>query len=91
MTEVTRTAEGFVVNAEILGVAFDLDPATVPERSRKSDITSRCEVGVEEDAGRWRLIFYHAGGRALRLTVDSDGAILSRSIFAARSPRPSVA
>lgn len=90
MTEVTRTAEGFVVNAEILGVAFDLDPATVPERLRKSDITSRCEVGVEEDAGRWRLIFYHAG-RVLRLTIDSDGAILSRSTFAARSPRPGVA
>lgn len=86
-TGVTITAEGFLVDAEVLGAAFGLAPATVPERLRTAEITSRCETGVDEDAGRWRLTFYH-GGRALRLTVDAKGVILSRSTFAAHPPRP---
>ena len=90
MTEVSITTEGFVVDAEALGTAFELDPATVPERLRAGEITSRCETGVDEDAGRWRLTFYY-GGRALRLTVDANGAVLSRAIFAAHPPRPGAA
>ena len=87
MTGVSITAEGFVVDAEILGAAFKLDPATVPKRLRSGEITSRCETGMDEDAGRWRLTFYRSG-RALRLTVDAEGTILSRATFAAHPPRP---
>lgn len=90
MTEVSVTAEGFVVDAEVVGAAFDLDPATVPERLRSGEITSRCETGVDEDAGRWRLTFY-CGGRGLRLTVDEKGVILSRATFAAHAPHPGAA
>ena len=86
-TGVSITAEGFVVDAEILGTTFGLDPATVPDRLRASEITSRCETGMEEDAGRWRLTFY-CGGRALRLTVDAKGAILSRATFSTHPARP---
>lgn len=88
MNEVSITSEGFVVDAKVLGDAFGLDAATVPERLRSAEITSRCETGVDEDAGRWRLTFYY-GGRALRLTVDESGAVLSRSRFAAHPPQPS--
>ena len=86
-TGVSITAEGFVVDAEILGAAFGLAAKTVTERLRTAEITSRCETGVDEDAGSWRLTFYH-GGRALRLTVDAKGTILARSTFAAHPPRP---
>lgn len=86
MTGVSITAQGFVVDAEVVGTAFGLDPATVPERMRLREITSRCETGVDEDAGRWRLTFYY-GGRALRLTVDAMGTIISRATFVAHPPQ----
>lgn len=89
MTGAAVTVEegGFVVDAGVLGQAFDLDPATVPERLRAGEITSLCETGRDEDAGRWRLTFFFAG-RALRLTVDGRGEVLSRSTFSAHPPRP---
>lgn len=89
MNEVTISAEGFTVDAGILAAAFRLDPAGIPERLRTGEITSQCETGIAEDAGRWRLTFYH-GGKALRLIVDREGAILSRATFPAHLPRPGV-
>jgi hypothetical protein len=50
----------------------------VPELLRNGAITSRCERGIGEDEGRFRLTFFHAG-RRLRLVVDADGRILQRS------------
>lgn len=74
-------AEGrFTVDADLVSAAFGLEPADVPALMRAGGITSRCETGIEEDAGRWRLTFYH-GGRALRLTVDSGGRVLKRATF----------
>ncbi|SFQ68195.1 hypothetical protein SAMN05421853_12015 [Roseivivax halotolerans] len=85
MSQVTFSTDGFVVDAEIVGAAFDLAYADVPGKLRVGEITSRCETGVDEDAGRWRLTFY-SGGRALRLVVDEAGVILSRSTFSAHAP-----
>lgn len=85
MNKVTINTDGFVVDAEIIGTAFNLPPADVPGKLRLCEITSRCEIGVDEDAGRWRLTFY-CNGRALRLVVDECGAILSRSTFPAHPP-----
>ncbi len=85
MSKVTFGADGFVVDAEIVGAAFDIPPADVPARLRNGEITSRCETGVDDDAGRWRLTFY-SGGRALRLVVDESGTILSRATFPAHAP-----
>ncbi|MDN2566314.1 DUF6522 family protein [Aquibium sp. A9E412] len=87
MSRLTVSDDGFVVDAELLGAAFGLAPAAVPEKLRAGAITSLCEAGVDADAGRWRLTFYHAG-RALRLVVDGDGTILSRGRFDAHPPRP---
>ncbi|ETW10637.1 hypothetical protein ATO8_21191 [Roseivivax marinus] len=85
MSKVTFSTDGFVVDAEIVGAAFDIPPADVPAKLRSGKITSRCETGVDDDAGRWRLTFY-SGGRALRLVVDETGAILSRSKFPTKAP-----
>jgi hypothetical protein len=79
---VERDGDGFVVPAEIIAPAFGLDPAAVPALMRQGTMTSQCETGVDADAGRWRLTVFH-DGRALRLTVDADGQILSRATFAA--------
>ena len=89
MNEVTISAGGFTVDAHVLGAAFQLEPASISERLRTGEITSQCETGIDEDAGRWRLTFYY-GGRALRLIVDGEGTILSRATFPAHLPRPGV-
>ncbi len=85
MSAVTFNADGFTVDAEIVGRAFGLPPAEVPSKLRAGQITSRCETGVDEDAGRWRLTFY-CGGKALRLVVDENGTILTRATFPAHAP-----
>ena len=82
MSRVERTGEGFVVDADLLAAAFRLPADSVRAQMRDGRITSRCEAGVGEDEGRWRLSFYH-GGRVCRLTVDADGALLGRATFPA--------
>lgn len=86
MSDVSRSGDGFTVEASLLAAAFRLAPAEVPDMLRTGAITSRCETGSGEDAGRWRLTFY-SGGRALRLVVDASGTILSRASFPAHPPR----
>lgn len=87
MSEVRSTEAGFEVDASLIAAAFHLDPAEVPGLLRATEITSRCETGVDEDAGRWRLTFFK-GNRALRLTVDAAGSVLFRATFDA--PRRAV-
>jgi hypothetical protein len=45
---------------------------------RKGEITSLCERGVNEDAGRYRLTFFHKS-RRFRLVVDGTGTVIQRS------------
>ena len=82
MTAIERNGDDFVVPASLLGEAFGLDEAETREYMRDGTITSRCEVGHDEDEGRWRLSFRHKD-RVFRLTVDAKGQILSRARFAA--------
>lgn len=80
MNPISRTDGTFTVDAAYLAEALDLDPGRVADLMRDGRITSRCETGKDADAGRFRLTFFHAG-RALRLTVDAEGRILSRAQF----------
>lgn len=80
MDRIDVTEQGFVVDAHELAEAFGLEPDRVPELMRTSRITTRCETGEGEDAGRHRLTFFFKG-RALRLTVDQAGRILKRARF----------
>lgn len=70
----------FVVDAQTLATAFQLDPAEVQELMRNGQITSRHEVGTDKDAGRIRLSFFF-GDRVFRLTVNQEGDVLARSRF----------
>ena len=74
MSRIERSGEDFLVDAEIVAEAFALPVASVRALMRDGRITSRCELGVGEDAGRWRLTFYH-GARVCRFTVEPDGAL----------------
>lgn len=81
MSEVERSGEGFTVDAALLSRAFGIPTETVRAMMRDGRITSRCEAGMDEDAGRWRLTFFHQG-RTCRLTVDGSGRVLKQSTFA---------
>jgi len=84
MTAVERNSEGFVIDASLLADAFGLSQEEIQARMRAGTITSRCEAGVDEDAGRWRLTFHH-GSRACRFIVDAGGHILNRATFPVRT------
>ncbi|GAB4390201.1 DUF6522 family protein [Albidovulum sp.] len=83
MTRIERDGAGFVVPPPLLAEAFGIDEAAVKAAMQGGAMTSRCETGVGEDAGRWRLTFRH-GDHALRLIVDADGRILRRARFPVR-------
>ena len=82
MAPLQRDGDGFVVDAALLAEAFGLSEAAIRQGMADGTITSRCETGVGEDTGRWRLTFRH-GGRAVRLVVDETGEIRTRSSFPA--------
>ena len=82
MSTLQRDGEGFVIDAAVLAEAFGLSEAALRQGTADGTITSRCETGIGEDAGRWRLTFRH-GGRAVRLVVDETGEIRARSSFLA--------
>ena len=86
MAQIDPTEQGFQVEAELIAEGFGLTPDEVNRRMREGLMTSRCEKGVGEDEGRWRLTFY-SGGRVLRLTLDTDLNVISRASFDA-SRRP---
>jgi hypothetical protein len=75
--QVSFREDGIVVDAALVAAAFGLPPASVPDRMRSGEITGRCEAGVGEDSGRWRLTLIR-GDRALQLVVAPDGRVLSR-------------
>ncbi|HQU68709.1 MAG TPA: DUF6522 family protein [Albidovulum sp.] len=82
MSAVVRDGDGFIVDAALLSRAFGIPVEAVRQMMRDGRITSRCEAGMDEDAGRWRLTFLH-DGRTCRLTVDGAGEILKQSTFSA--------
>ena len=87
MTLVQRNGDDFLVDAALLAEAFGLMPAEVQQRMRDGAITARCEAGVDEDQGRWRLTFHH-GPRACRFVVDASGNVVTRAAFPARTGNP---
>ncbi len=81
-----RTDSGFQIDAADLGPLLGLEPADVPRLMREGRITSLCEEGQGEDAGRHRITFRH-GTTRVRLTVDNTGEVLLRTRTKV-APRP---
>lgn len=84
MKQVEINQDGFVVDASLLSDAFRLRSEEVQSLMRDGAITSRCETGVDEDAGQSRLTF-HYRDKAVRFVVDQTGTILKRVSFPART------
>lgn len=70
--------DAFTIDAAVIAEGFALAPAIVQRRMREGKLTSRCERGMDEDAGRYRLTFFY-NQRRFHLVVDEAGRILERS------------
>jgi Family of unknown function (DUF6522) len=68
------------IEASIVARGLELEPAAVQAMIRNGEITSLCERGVNEDAARYRLTFFHKS-RRVRLVVDANGTVVQRSII----------
>lgn len=77
MTTIAFENEAFEVDAALVAEAFGLAPAEVLAQLRNGAITSLCEKGEGEDAGRFRLSFFSKTCR-FSLIVDETGALLQR-------------
>jgi hypothetical protein len=66
------------IDARAVAKSLDLDAADVLSLIREGKITSTCERGVDEDAGTYRLTFFHAS-RRVRLIIGEGGNIIRRS------------
>ena len=70
--------QSFNVDAALIANSFGIGPEHVQPLMREGKITSRCERGMDQDAGRYRLSFFH-GQRHLSFIVDEAGEIIERS------------
>lgn len=78
--QVEITNADIVVDAALLSELLAIPPADVQALMRKRAITSVCERGIDVHEGEYRLVFFY-GNRRARLSVDSVGHILQRSII----------
>jgi Family of unknown function (DUF6522) len=68
------------IEASIIAQGLELEPSSVQALMRKGEITGLSEHGVNKDAGRYRLTFFHKN-RRFRLIVDGSGTIIQRAII----------
>ena len=85
MTKIQFEPGSIHVDASLIGAGLAVEKAEVPALMRAGEITSRCEHGIDDDAGRYRLTFFHHR-RCLRLVVDAEGRIIQRATSSVQSP-----
>lgn len=66
------------VDATIIAEGLATEPSLLLQRMRERLITSRCERGIAQDQGRYRLTFF-SQDRGFRVIVDAQGSVLQRS------------
>jgi hypothetical protein len=76
----------FSVDAAEIAKGLRMLPTQVLTGMRHRRITSLCERGIDEDAGRYRLTFFYRR-RQFCLVVDEAGNILERRIETHRHKR----
>ncbi|MDT8854239.1 DUF6522 family protein [Paracoccaceae bacterium Fryx2] len=66
------------IDPALVARGLHLTPEALRDALHAGLVTSLCEKGEDEDAGRFRLTFY-SPTRRLRLVVDAGGAVLQSS------------
>jgi Family of unknown function (DUF6522) len=80
MSQIAIRDGAIKIDASIVAQGLGREPSLVQAMMRKGEITGLCERGVNEDAGRYRLTFFHTS-RRFRVIVDGTGTIIQRSII----------
>jgi uncharacterized protein DUF6522 len=66
------------IDAAVIGQGLNVEPSLVQILMREGKITALCERGVDEDARRYRMTFFHEN-RRFRLVVDEEGNAIQRT------------
>jgi hypothetical protein len=77
MTTIEFEEGALKIDATIIGQCLGIEPARVQGLMREGKITSLCERGIDDDAGRYRLTFFYENAR-FRLIVDEAGRVVQR-------------
>ena len=86
MSSVEFEHGAFSVDAALIAEGLGIEPELVQPRMRDGTITSRCERGLGNDSGRYRLTFFH-GVRRFCLVVDATGNVIENSTADIGTPR----
>ena len=78
MTTIKFEEGALKVDATIIGQCLGIEPARVQDLMPAGKITSLCERGIDDDAGRYRLTFFYKNAR-FRLIADEAGNVVQRS------------
>lgn len=78
MSDVEIRPGAVIVGADILARGLALEASAVRALMRRGAITCRCEQGIGDDSGRYRLTFFHRS-RRLQIIADEDGHVIRRS------------
>ena len=79
VTEIAFQDGAVCIDATVIAQGLGIEAASVQSLMRGGEITSLCEAGADEDAGRHRLTFF-GQGRRFRLIVDETGKIIWQSV-----------
>lgn len=71
---------GISIDASLVAEGLGMEPSTFQAPIREGKITSLCERGIDQDAGQYRLTFFH-GSHRLRFIIDLEGKVLRRSLL----------
>jgi hypothetical protein len=77
----------FLIDADVLAPLLGVAVADVPALMRRSEITSKCERGIDAHEGQYRLSFFYQD-RRVRLMVNSKGQVLKRTLLEPSSANP---
>jgi hypothetical protein len=66
------------ISADLIAEGLSVEPRDVLALMRAGEITSLHEQGVDLDAGRARITFFHKAKR-FRIIIDADGHVIQRA------------
>lgn len=75
MTAISFSGADITVDATLVAQGFGMSETKLRDLMRAGTVSSRCETGDGEDAGRTRLSFIY-GNRVLRMIADADGNLI---------------
>lgn len=77
----------FIVDAALVAFLLNVTPDAVQPLMRDGHITTRCETGIDNHGGQYRLNFFY-GKRRARVNIDAAVRVISRSAVTTKGEAP---